>query len=228
MCFKVIAFDADDTLWENEHYFRHSEDLFCTLFAQYMPAPAVQQVLNETARANIRLYGFGIKSFMLSMIEAGLRISGGQLSSETIGQLIGMGKQMLEQPVALMEGIEEVLSNLQQRYKLIIATKGDLLDQERKLHKSGLAGYFHHIEIMSEKDESSYHKLVKQLGIEAADLLMIGNSLKSDILPVLNIGGHAIHIPYHITNIFEQAERPPAHPRFKHIDSVKDLLLHIV
>jgi putative hydrolase of the HAD superfamily len=223
---KVIAFDADDTLWENEHYFKHTEETFCALFHHYCPEQTAMQVLNETALENISLYGFGIKSFVLSMIEAGMKIAGGTPEPRLVEQLIALGKDMMHKPVALMEGIEEVLSALQPHYRLIVATKGDLLDQERKLRKSGLAGYFHHVEIMSEKDENSYRKLVRHLAIQPAELLMVGNSLKSDIIPVLNIGGHAIHIPYHITNVFEQAT-PVTHPRCKQLVSAREILQYM-
>ncbi len=225
---KVIAFDADDTLWENEHYFRYTEEAFCAFFSSYLPEQQAMKILNETGRANIALYGFGIKSFVLNMIEAGMTITGGNLTPELTGQLISLGKAMLDKPISLMEGIEEVLTSLQSRYRLIVATKGDLLDQERKLRKSGLLGYFHHVEIMSDKDEKSYLKLIRQLDIAPQELLMIGNSLKSDVIPVLNIGGYAIHIPYHITNVYEQVDEMIIHPNFKNLLTIREILHHIV
>jgi putative hydrolase of the HAD superfamily len=224
---KVIAFDADDTLWENEHYFRYTEELFCSFFQEYGPDDQLLAILNDTGRKNIPLYGFGIKSFVLSMIEAGLTITQGNLPAPLIEQMIGLGKEMIEKPIALMDGIETVLSTLQGRYTLIVATKGDLLDQERKLRKSGLAGYFHHIEIMSEKNEQAYLKLTHHLAVQPGELLMVGNSLPSDILPVLNIGGHGMYIPYHITNVHEQAPPMMDHPRCKQLGSVREILQHI-
>lgn len=226
MRYKIIAFDADDTLWENEHYFMHVEEVFCAVFQQYTSREAALDVLNETGKANRSLYGFGIKSFVLNMIEAGLQITGGSMPPELMGQLIRMGKEMIDKPVDLMDGIEEVLGYLQDKSKLIVITKGDLLDQERKLRKSGLTSYFHHIEIMSEKDEKGYLRLIRQLGIEPHELLMVGNSLQSDILPVLQIGGYAIHVPYRITNVYERAD-PVDHPRLRNIGSVRELLHHL-
>lgn len=224
MGIKVIAFDADDTLWENEHYFKRVEDSFCELLSEYLPATQVQQELNKAALANISLYGFGIKSFMLTMIEAGLSVAEGSGGQQLVREIIALGKQMLNEPVEVMPGVEAVLRHLQRDYKLIVATKGDLLDQERKLQKSGLLPYFHHVEIMSDKDEHNYRKLVKHLDVAPEEFLMIGNSLKSDILPVLKIGGNGIHIPYHITNIHEQVTASIDNDRFRSFVSIEAVL----
>jgi putative hydrolase of the HAD superfamily len=135
-----------------------------------------------------------------------------------------LGKQMLNQPIELLDGVEDVLEALKDKYRLVVATKGDLLDQERKLRKSGLASYFHHIEIMSEKDDANYLKLLKHLDIQPSELLMVGNSLKSDILPVLSVGGYGIHVPYHITWAHEQIEESIDNERFKSVEHIKEIL----
>ncbi|MDC3366580.1 HAD family hydrolase [Flavobacteriaceae bacterium] len=196
---KVIAFDADDTLWVNETYFRDAEKKFAKILSNYETQNKIEQELFKIEIKNLAIYGYGIKGFMLSMIECALEISNYSISQHEIDAILMIGKEMLNKPIELLDGVEEVLENLQDRYKLIVATKGDLLDQERKLEKSGLLKYFHHIEVMSEKKEMDYKKLVKHLDINTNELLMIGNSLKSDVLPLLRIGASAIHIPFHIT-----------------------------
>jgi putative hydrolase of the HAD superfamily len=199
MNIKVIAFDADDTLWVNEPYFRETEIKFCQLLEDYMPQHTVAQELFKTEIDNLPLYGYGVKGFMLSMVETALRITDKTLNVTVIEKAIQYGKELLEKPIELLEGVEEVLQALQKHYRLVVATKGDLLDQQRKLRKSGLGHYFHHIEIMSDKKELDYEKLIRRLDIAPQEFLMIGNSLKSDVLPVLAIGGHGVHVPYHIT-----------------------------
>lgn len=224
MNIKIIAFDADDTLWHNEHYFQQSEQKFCELLEDYLPQHTVQRELLQTEIKNISLYGYGIKAFMLSMIETAIRISDGTVKMQVIEKMIAIGKDLLDKPVEVMEGAEEVLKSLKPKYKLVLATKGDLLDQERKLKKSGLINYFHHIEIMSEKKEPDFEKLIKHLDIKSNELMMIGNSIKSDILPILNIGGHGIHIPYHVTWAHEKVEATIDHPNFKQVEKIKDIL----
>jgi len=221
---KVIAFDADDTLWDNELYFQETEKKFCELLEDFLPQHTVSRELLQTEIKNISLYGYGIKAFMLSMIETAIRITDKNIKAETIEKIINFGQELLEKPVLLMEGVEEVLKSLKTKYRLVLATKGDLLDQERKLKKSGLADFFHHIEIMSEKKEADYQKLIQHLDIKPNEFMMIGNSLKSDILPVLNIGGHGIHIPYHVTWAHEKAETTIQHENFKQVEQIKDLL----
>ncbi|MBI9059713.1 MAG: HAD family hydrolase [Labilibaculum sp.] len=196
---KVIAFDADDTLWVNEPYFRESELEFCNLLKNGMGIDEVTEELFATEIGNIPLYGYGTKAFVLSMIETGLKISKGKMNAKTIEAILQIGKNQINKPIELIDGVIEVLENLQNKYRLIVATKGDLLDQERKLKKSGLLKYFHHIEVMSDKKEEDYQKLIQHLDIHPEQFLMIGNSLKSDILPVVNLGGEAIHVPFHTT-----------------------------
>jgi putative hydrolase of the HAD superfamily len=222
---KVIAFDADDTLWVNEPFFQEAEQKFCGLLEDYVPHHTAAQELFKTEMQNLALYGYGVKGFMLSMVETALRVSGNTVPLSIIEKVIAYGKDLLEKPIELLEGIEEALHLLKKNnYRLVVATKGDLLDQERKLKKSGLAHYFHHIEIMSDKQEADYQSLIRHLDIEPAEFLMIGNSLKSDVLPVLAIGGHAVHIPYHTTWAHEKVEQNIEHPQFRQYNSVKELL----
>lgn len=224
MNIKVVAFDADDTLWVNEPYFRQTEEHFCSLLGEYASQHELERELLKMEIDNLGLYGYGIKGFVLSMIETALKVSGKTISPDIIEQILNLGRQMLNQPIELLDGIEYVLQLLKSKYRLVVATKGDLLDQERKLKKSGLSHYFHHIEIMSEKDDANYQKLIKHLDIKPGELMMVGNSLKSDILPVLNIGGYAVHVPYHITWAHEQIEHSVDNERFKSVVSIKDIL----
>lgn len=228
MSIKVIAFDADDTLWVNEPYFQEIERKFCELLEDYIPHHTVSQELFKTEMQNLALYGYGVKGFMLSMIETALRISDKTLNIEIIEKAISYGKDLLEKPIELLEGVEDTIKALKRDYRLVVATKGDLLDQERKLKKSGLAHYFHHIEIMSDKQETDYHKLIKHLDILPEEMLMIGNSLKSDVLPVLSIGGHAIHVPYHTTWAHEKVDHNIEHKNFKQVNAINDVLPYLL
>lgn len=201
--YKVIAFDADDTLWINEPYFRAAEQEFAKLLSAYETENKIHQELYKVITGNIPTYGYGVKSCILSMIECAHQLSNGTLRPIVNQKIVNIGKQMLAQPVELIDGIEEVLKTLSKTHKLIVLTKGDLLDQEKKLDRSGLLSYFHHVEVMSEKNPKEYLRVLKHLDIDAKDFLMIGNSLKSDILPVVEIGGDAIHIPFHSIWQFE-------------------------
>ena len=224
MNLKVIAFDADDTLWVNEPYFRQTEEQFYTLLGGFSSQHELERELLKTEIENLALYGYGIKGFMLSMIETALRVTNNTISVDVVGKILDLGKQMLDQPIELLDGVEDVLLTLKDKYRLVVATKGDLLDQERKLKKSGISHYFHHIEIMSEKDDANYLKLIKHLDIKPDELMMVGNSLKSDILPVLNVGGYGVHVPYHITWAHEQIEHSIDDERFKSVVGIRDIL----
>ncbi|TDO28343.1 HAD family hydrolase [Sediminibacterium goheungense] len=221
---KVIAFDADDTLWVNEPYFRETEDRFCELLEDYLPHHSVARELLQVEIRNINLYGYGVKGFMLSMIETAMELSQKTIKVDVIEKIIALGKELLEKPIVLLDEVEDVLQTLHGKYKLVVATKGDLLDQERKLRKSGLEHYFHHIEIMSEKKEADYQKLLKHLDIQPTEFMMLGNSLKSDVLPVLELGGHAVHIPYHTTWAHETIDSTIEHKHFKQVSSIKEVL----
>jgi putative hydrolase of the HAD superfamily len=224
MNLKVIAFDADDTLFINEPYFQETEEKFCALMSDYLSHQGLSQELFKTEIANLELYGYGIKGYILSMIEAAMKISNNTISIETIEKITDYGKELLQKPIELLDGVEETLAALNGKYKLVVATKGDLLDQRRKLHNSGLGHYFHHIEVMSDKKEKDYEDLLKRLEIKAEEFFMIGNSLKSDVLPVLNIGGHAVHIPFHTTWEHEKINHNVEHPNFKALEKITDIL----
>lgn len=222
---KVIGFDADDTLWVNETYFRDAELEFAKLLAPYETANKIDQELFKRQIENLPLYGYGIKGFILSMVEIALELSNNTLSNTTIEDILNVGKDMLNKPVELLEGVKDVLSALSDDYKLIVVTKGDLLDQERKLEKSGLMEYFHHIEVVSDKKEANYSKLLNHLEIKPSEFLMIGNSLKSDILPLVNIKAQAIHVPFHTTWIHEQVvTNANDHKKYKTLSNVLEVL----
>jgi len=221
---KVIAFDADDTLFINETYFAETEEKFCALMGDYLSHQGISQQLFKVEIDNLKIYGYGIKGYILSMIEAAMSISNNTIPIEVIEKIIQYGKELTEKPIILLEGVEETLEALHGKYKLVVATKGDLLDQRRKLHNSRLGKYFHHIEVMSDKQEIDYLDLIKRLEIQPEEFLMIGNSLKSDILPVLEIGGHAIHIPFHTTWAHEKIDHKIVHENFKNYDKISAIL----
>lgn len=224
---KTIAFDADDTLWVNEPYFQEAEKQFCTLLENYLPQHTVSQELFKTEMKNLHLYGYGVKGFILCMIETASRISNRTVSLQLVDRIIEIGQELLQKPIELLQGVPQVLEQLKGKYRLIVATKGDLLDQERKLKKSGLESYFHHIEIMSDKKVSNYQKLLKHLDCKPENFLMLGNSIKSDILPVLALGGYCGHIPYHVTWIHEQHEPNLKHDNFVELKSIDNILNYL-
>jgi putative hydrolase of the HAD superfamily len=221
---KVIAFDADDTLFINETYFDETEKKFCGLMEDYLSHQGISKELFTVEINNLKLYGYGIKGYILSMIEAAMTISNNTIPIEVVEKILQFGKELLQKPIVLLDGVEETLDALHGKYKLVVATKGDLLDQRRKLHNSGLGHYFHHIEVMSDKQEKDYIDLIKRLEIEPSEFFMIGNSLKSDVLPVLAIGGHAVHIPFHTTWAHEKIDHKVVHERFNTFAGIKDVL----
>lgn len=224
MNIKVIAFDADDTLFVNEPYFQETEEKFCALMQDYLSHQGLSQELFRVEIQNLSLYGYGIKGYILSMIEAAMKISNKTISVDVIEKIIEYGKELLQRPIELLDGVEETLQALRGKYKLVVATKGDLLDQRRKLHNSGLGHYFHHIEVMSDKQEKDYNDLLNRLEIKPEEFFMIGNSLKSDVLPVLGIGGHAVHIPFHTTWAHEKIDHKVEHKNFKALDKITEVL----
>ncbi len=219
---RIIAFDADDTLWENENFYLETEMKFCELMSGFMPVKKVREELLKTEIANIGIYGYGAKSFILSMIETAIRISESKVDAKTIQMIIKTGRDLINMPVKLLDGVESTLMNLQKKYKLVLATKGDLLDQERKLRNSGLAQYFSHVEVMSNKRKSDYVQLIQKLGVMPHEFLMVGNTVKSDIIPVIEAGGKAVHIPFHITWEHEQADSSVT--EFIKIEKIMDLV----
>jgi putative hydrolase of the HAD superfamily len=206
---KVIGFDADDTLWVNEPYFRDAEYKLADLLKPYAPDTDIIEALFRTEMKNLELYGYGAKAFTLSLIETAVRLSGDQVPASIINEIIEMGRGLMTIPIELIDSVDAVLPLLQTQYKLIVVTKGDLLDQERKLSKSGLLPYFHHIEIVSDKQGRDYQKLIDKQGILPEEFMMVGNSVKSDILPVIAIGGIGVHVPFHTTWQHETVNETP-------------------
>lgn len=221
---KIIAFDADDTLWHNEPYFDEAQERFCELFQNYASKQEILQLILTHQVKNLPLYGFGIKAFTLSMIDSALELTNNKISGDGIQKIIDIGRDLLQKPVELLPNVEEVLEVLKGKYKLVVATKGDLKDQHRKLHDSGIGHYFHHIEVMSDKKEIDYQKMLQRLEINPSDFTMIGNSLKSDVLPVLNIGGYGIHIPYHTTWEYEKIDFEIVHQNFKSLKNINQIV----
>lgn len=221
---KVIGFDADDTLWVNEPFYQDVEKEFCQIMKPYLDEAETSKELFNTEMQNLEIYGYGAKGFILAMVETAIRTTKGKISAEEISRIVDIGKTLLNMPIQLLDGTENVLQKLQGKYKLILATKGDLLDQERKLQKSGLIGYFHHIEIMSDKHENNYRKLLSHLDIQSSEFLMVGNSVKSDILPVVNIGAKAIHVPFEVTWQHEKHHESTGKEDFITVSKISDIL----
>lgn len=196
---KVIAFDADDTLWVNEPIFRTAEEQCKEILKDHIAPSELTEKLYETEMKNLKLFGYGIKGFTLSLIETAIELSGNKVSAGEIQKIVELGKEMIRHPVELLSGVEETITTLKEDYTLMILTKGDLFDQESKIARSGLDPHFDYIEIVSEKSEGTYTDILSHYKVKPSEFLMVGNSLKSDVLPVSNIGGHAIHIPFHIT-----------------------------
>ena len=221
--FKVIGFDADDTLWLNEVHYRNTEKQFAKLMEPWLTEREARKELFRLEMQTLSLYGYGVKGFTLSMITAAISISNGQVDSDVIGQIVDLGKSLINVPLELLDNVADVLEQLHLDYKLIVATKGDLLDQERKLRNSNLEQYFHHVEIMSDKTPDHYRKLIRHLDINPEEFMMIGNSLKSDVIPALEIGSSAIHIPYHTTWEHEHVHDTSGIQPYVTLDSFHDL-----
>lgn len=209
---RVIGLDADDTLWHNEMIFRDAETEIARLLSAYEVEHVVKQQMYAIEMANLEAYGYGVKGFTLSMLELVSRVTGGAASAKTYDAVLAIGKRMLGEPVHLLDGVREAVETLREGgYRLIVITKGDLLDQERKLRRSGLAERFHHVEVVSDKTPADYARVLRHLDLPAAEFLMVGNSLKSDVLPLLELGAQAVHVPYAVTWAHEVAEPQPHH-----------------
>ncbi len=204
----TIGFDADDTLWQNEHFFRLTQERFASLLADHADPAMLGQRLLDAERRNLELYGFGIKGFVLSMIETAIEVTEGRVPGSVIAQILEAGREMLAHPVDLLPGRGETLEALTGRYRLVLITKGDLFDQERKIAASGLAELFDGIEIVSDKSPSSYERIFDRHGDGAARAMMVGNSLKSDVVPALEAGAWGVFVPHDLTWELEHAEEP--------------------
>lgn len=221
---QVIGFDADDTLWVNETYFLETEQKLRLLLSPYVDGETVSAELFRTESHNMPLYGYGVKAYILSVLETAIRITEGKVPASILNQIISLGKEQLTKPVELLDGVEETLNALVGRYRLIVVTKGDLLDQEQKLRRSGIEHLFHHVEVMSDKTDREYRSLLKHLDIRPEEFLMIGNSLRSDILPPLALGSYAVHVPYQTTWAHEMVDEPIVDARFHTVDSLWEVI----
>ncbi len=221
---KKIGFDADDTLWVNEIFFRETEQKFYKLLSDFADEKTIETELYRTEMNNMQLYGYGVKAFILSVVETAYKIAGDKLSPNIVDQIIKLGKDQLQRKVELLDGVEDTLNALVGRYELILVTKGDLLDQERKLSLSGIEHLFHHVEIMSDKTKREYERLLRRINVLPEEFMMIGNSLRSDILPPLALGSYAVYVPYHTTWEHERVDEPVESPRLFTVDSLWDIV----
>lgn len=219
----TIGFDADDTLWQNEAFFRLTQSRFAELLADSTDPDHLAERLLAAERRNLGHYGFGIKGFMLSMIETAIEVTEGRVAASVIAEIMAAGREMLRHPVELLPHARETVTALAADYRVLLITKGDLLDQERKLAQSGLGDLFHGVEIVSNKTAPVYAAIFARHGHGAGRAMMVGNSLKSDVLPVLEAGGWGVHVPHGLTWALEAAEAPLEHPRFRMISDLSAL-----
>jgi putative hydrolase of the HAD superfamily len=204
---EVIGFDADDTLWHSEDGFRANEERFVELVAPYAPEGVdIRAALTATERKNLHAFGYGVKSFGLSMVEAAVTITEGAVPSPVVAQLVALVRAQLQEPVRLLPHVPEVLSRVGAAYRLVLVTKGDLIHQSHKIATSGLGHHFEHVEIVLEKDPETYARVLRQVGVEPGRFCMVGNSVRSDVLPVMALGGHAVHVPYPLLWELERVE----------------------
>ncbi len=221
---ELVAFDADDTLWHNLIHFEAAEQAFGEMFSNFMPAAEASEMLQQAEMRNLKFYGFGVKSFTLSMIEVANEITGGALDGAMINKLLQRGRDMLDHEVEILPHVEETLKDLHKDHKLLLITKGDLFHQERKVLASGLAHYFEGVEIVSDKKPESYLKICKRYGGEVSRSLMAGNSIKSDVLPMIHAGGHGVYVPFEVVWSHEHEEVPPDTPRFNEVKDIRGVV----
>ncbi|AZO32120.1 MULTISPECIES: HAD family hydrolase [Mesorhizobium] len=219
----TIGFDADDTLWQNEQFFRMTEQRFVAMLAEHGEASQVSANLLEAAKRNLGMYGFGIKSFTLSMIETAIEVTDGRVPASTIAEILAAGRDMLSHPIEPLPHAHETVERLAGAYRLVLITKGDLLDQERKLAQSGMGDLFDAVEIVSDKTAATYARIFSRHGDGPQNSMMVGNSLKSDVVPAIEAGGWGIHVPHELTWAVEHADAPVAAPRFRRIADLGEL-----
>ena len=222
---ELIAFDADDTLWHNEINYRKSEQDLCELLKDYAGCDEVMSYLLKRENNNIPYYGYGVKSFTFSMIETAIDLTDGEIKSREVQKIIGFARRMLDFEVTLLDGVKEVIQQLSVSFPLLVITKGDLLDQQIKLQRSGLETYLPAYEVVSNKDAETYARLFERYLVNPQKVLMVGNSLKSDVLPVVELGGYGVHIPYHTTWEHELLDHNPHadNERFYEMETIRDL-----
>lgn len=219
----TVGFDADDTLWQNEQFFQMTHARFGALLADHADPDHLAQRLEAAERRNLGHYGFGIKGFVLSMIETAIEVTGERVPASVIRQIIDAGQEMLDHPIHLIDGAAETVAALSETHRLVLITKGDLLDQERKLAQSGLGELFDAVEIVSDKTAATYTSAFTRHGTGPEAAMMVGNSVKSDVIPALEAGAWGVHVPHDLTWSYEHADPPVAHPRFAEIEGLAAL-----
>lgn len=221
---RTIAFDADDTLWHNERVFLDAKDKYTSLLARYHGPDWIEERLDRTEARNIRHFGYGVKGFTLSMIETAVELTEGRVTGNEVREIISIARQMLEAPIDILPGVTETVEELSSEYRLMVITKGDLFDQEAKVARSGLGGYFEEVEIVSKKTPEVYGKITERHGIRLDEFVMVGNSLRSDIIPVLDLGSTAVHVPYETEWFHERVEEDVLRRyRIEQIDRIDEL-----
>nr|WP_295234346.1 HAD family hydrolase [uncultured Brevundimonas sp.] len=223
MSITTVGLDADDTLWHNETIFRLTHARFVDLLVDHGDEATIEARLAETEQRNLRLYGYGIKGFTLSMIETAMELTNGEAPPHVVREILAAGREMLAHPVETLPGVDAVVAELSEKYRLVLITKGDLLDQERKLAASGLGDLFSAVEIVSEKDRATYERVFTRHGTGPAEAVMAGNSMKSDVLPAIAAGAFGVHIPYHVTWAHELADAPVDEPRYGSLARIDEL-----
>ncbi|MPZ10130.1 MAG: HAD family hydrolase [Kiloniellaceae bacterium] len=219
----TVAFDADDTLWHNEHLFQDTQKKFEAIVCRYRPGEDIHDALFAVEMRNLQLFGYGIKGFTLSMVEAAIQLTAGGITAAEIHEIVQLGKTMMEAPVDLLDGVEETLAAVKGRFRALLITKGDIIDQTSKLERSGLADHFEQVEIVARKDAAVYRTICARHGIEPARCVMVGNSMPSDVLPMLELRGHGVHVPYELLWAHEAHDEDPVCERFHRIARLSDL-----
>lgn len=219
----TVAFDADDTLWHNEHLFQDTQRALEAIVQRYRPGEEIHDALFAVEMRNLALFGYGIKGFTLSMVEAAIQITEGRITAEEIHEIVALGKAMMEAPVDLLDGVEETLAAVRGRFRVILITKGDIVDQTSKIERSGLADHFEQVEIVPRKDATIYRTIFERHGIAPARCMMVGNSMPSDVLPMLELGGHGVHVPYELLWAHEAHDEDPENERFHRLERLGEL-----
>jgi len=220
---ETVAFDADDTLWHNEHLFQDTQKKLEEIVQRYRPGEDIHDALFAVEMRNLKLFGYGIKGFTLSMVEAAIQLTEGRITAAEVHEVVQLGKTMLEAPVDLLEGVEETLEAVKGRFRVILITKGDIVDQTSKIERSGLADHFEQVEIVPRKDSGVYKGIFRRHGIDPARSVMVGNSMPSDVLPMLELGGFGVHVPYALLWAHEAHDEDPVSERFHRLETLGEL-----
>jgi putative hydrolase of the HAD superfamily len=219
----TVAFDADDTLWHNEHLFQDTQKKLEAIVQRYRPGEDIHDALFAVEMRNLDLFGYGIKGFTLSMVEAAIQLTEGRITAPEVHEIVQLGKAMMQAPIDLLDGVEETVKAVCGRYRVILITKGDIVDQTSKIERSGLAHCFEQVEIVPRKDAAIYRTIFTRHGIEPARCVMVGNSMPSDVLPMLELGGHGVHVPYTLLWAHEAHDEDPVSDRFHRLERLAEL-----